>query len=351
MTTPGQKLIQELQGIQAFLRTQQKCLGQHWDGVRQSQMESMKQKLHNLSGMSIEESTECSKLIGEGPWTEEQAQQLCLQVSPKEGRKLRQKRENQECVNFSAFLSQGDVAILETPCSLASKLQLAAVRCASIGLQWPNESTCGHVVSTLRHLGTSGLSDGKLFLEAVRDFKRFLKSASKQWPCADGVHIIKYPDSPAGLPEPVRQKAYANDAPAGCTAQPSGSMVLRKSNKMARPTSAEALQPSSGIEMSGINSLLGMLMQMQNAQADVGLKNLQVFTTKAAPALPQPEKSDTTPAAKALTPPEESPPQNQEQPLSPAEQANQLSQSGLKEKELVPMCSRRRRMKQAVAPP
>ena len=77
--------------------------------------------------------------------------------------------------------------------------------------------------------------------------------------------------------------------------------------------------------MSGINSLLGMLMKMQNAQAGVGLKNLQAFTTTAAPALRQPEKSDTTPAAKALSPtspPEKSPPQqNQGQPLSPAEQA------------------------------
>ena len=86
------RLIRELEGIQAFLQTQQ--------GVK----ESVIRKLDGLSGLTVEECIQCSELIGQGPWTAEQAKELCLQVSPVQGQqKLRPKRENQECINF--FLS------------------------------------------------------------------------------------------------------------------------------------------------------------------------------------------------------------------------------------------------------
>lgn len=303
--TIGATLLADLRHTNDFLNQQRNILSDA--GFRETlegQTKMFETRMIAAQGrVGPEQAREISELISGGPWTAPLKERLgaalnrsLLAAEAPEMQGSSPKRVSQECFSFARYLTAKDLEVLASDCANSTKVETLMLRMDKVGLHLPTERTYGSIIGSLPALGAR--VDQQTSEMLLQDLKRRLRSHLKHRPrLPPSLHVVRYPDSPDGLPSDLYNRAYSgDDLPIGKDVQPDYIRMRKRKSDPEKPSSSMAMS-------SNVNpmDLMVQFMQtmMQNNSSNSGI-NLQMNLPRKRQKALEDHASTSTPQQLAL---------------------------------------------------
>lgn len=209
-------IIAQIQGCAAFFGSQQQLLS---DAMRSEGLAAMGRSISaqiaSISGMELTEAASVNDAIASSPFPPEVKGQLaaavakgCLEQATAVGAAKR--RQPQLLKTPGAYLTASDWAILEGGGPLSQKVGRVVERLSLVGMHNPSELSVKHAAALLAAAHWETATPQQLH-GLVLDIKAAFAS-TRRCP-ASSLHLLTFPDDPAGLPDALRQAAFSSEGP------------------------------------------------------------------------------------------------------------------------------------------
>lgn len=124
-----------------------------WTGILLQQHEQLLKVIKAQPTMGAQQATDCVAMVGTGPWSPKQANDLVMGINANVGAtgvKKNQAREKQEISSFQKYLTQSEMNKLQdATVTAAAKLDVIIHRMFAIGLHLPSEPCVAGILSML----------------------------------------------------------------------------------------------------------------------------------------------------------------------------------------------------------
>ena len=202
-------VLSDLRAVSDFVRAQA-ALGVDTSALGQAQVSAMTTRLRVLQGISVQQATQLTEAVNEGPWTPAQKSELGEAVGGlvSAGAAAKPRREMQHAPHFEQYLSAAEWGALRSRAMCAAKVQQLAARAWSIGLTCPSEPTVVRMAAIMLACSDPPLDGSTVYAELKKAVKSMQVGRSHPFP-----HLVVYPPAPTALPAEMFAFAYPDIPP------------------------------------------------------------------------------------------------------------------------------------------
>ena len=202
-------VLSDLRAVSDFVRAQA-ALGVDTSALGQAQVSAMTTRLRVLQGIIVQQATQLTEAVNEGPWTPAHKGELGEAVGRlvSAGAAAKPRRVLQHALHFEQYLSVAEWGALRTRALCAAKVQQLAARAWTIGLTCPSEPTVVRMAAILLACSDPPPNGTTLYAELKKAVKSMQVGRSHPFP-----HLEVYPPAPTALPAEMFAFAYPDRPP------------------------------------------------------------------------------------------------------------------------------------------
>ncbi len=208
------EVLTNIKSLPEYIAAQRNA-GRDIPSILNGQLTATRAKIKLIGHLELNEATELTDEITNGPWNEEQKQDLLavvdqLTLSHGSGQ---HRRKNQHCLHFEQYLTEEEWDALTSDAFISAKIAQLAQRAFSLGITCPSEPTSFRITQILaRSLNLKQSLSNDQFDDLFQRVKSAIKEidATGKYPHQ---HLVNYPASPFDLPSDMYDWAYQESPP------------------------------------------------------------------------------------------------------------------------------------------